>query len=44
MTISNPTRTNYTFTGWTVSGAGSSMSGTTFTMGTANTTITMTGN
>ena len=38
--IANPTRSNYTFTGWTVSGAGSSMSGTTFTMGTANTTLT----
>ena len=38
--IPNPTRTGYRFTGWTVSGAGSSISGTTFTMGSENTTIT----
>lgn len=40
VTIANPTRTNYTFTGWTVSGEGSSISGTTFKMGSENTTIT----
>ncbi|MDD3187314.1 MAG: glycine-rich protein [Bacilli bacterium] len=39
-TINNPTRTSYTFLGWTVSGAGSSISGTTFTMGYANATLT----
>lgn len=38
--IANPTRTGYTFDGWTVSGTGSSVSGTVFTMGSANTTIT----
>ena len=38
--IANPTRTGYTFGGWTVSGTGSSVSGTTFTMGTENTTLT----
>ena len=38
--IANPTRTGYTFDGWTVSGAGSSMNGTVFKMGTANATIT----
>lgn len=40
VTINNPTKASYSFTGWTVSGAGSSISGTTFTMGNANTTIT----
>ena len=38
-TIANPTRTGYVFNGWTVSGTGSKMSGTTFTMGGANATI-----
>jgi uncharacterized repeat protein (TIGR02543 family) len=39
-TIANPTRTGYTFNSWTLSGTNSSMSGTTFTMGTANATLT----
>ena len=41
-TISNPTRTGYNFTGWTVTpnNVGSSISGTTFTMGSADTTLT----
>ena len=39
-TILNPTRTGYVFAGWTVSGQGSSMSGTTFTMGYENATLT----
>ena len=38
--ILNPTRTGYVFAGWTVSGQGSSMSGTTFTMGYENATLT----
>ena len=38
--VANPTRTGYTFTGWSVSGAGSSISGTTFKMGHANATLT----
>ena len=38
--ILNPTRTGYIFAGWTLSGAGSSMSGTTFTMGYENATLT----
>lgn len=38
--IAVPSRVGYTFNGWVVSGAGSSISGTTFTMGTANTTLT----
>ncbi len=40
VTINNPTRTNYLFAGWTVSGTGSSIDGTTFTMGTSNATLT----
>ncbi len=40
VTIANPTRTGYTFAGWDISGTGSSINGTTFTMGTANTTLT----
>ncbi|HOP66050.1 MAG TPA: InlB B-repeat-containing protein [Bacilli bacterium] len=40
LTINNPTKSGYNFTGWTVNGAGSSMEGTTFTMGTENTTLT----
>ena len=39
-TILNPTRTGYVFAGWTLSGQGSSMSGTTFTMGYENATLT----
>ncbi|MCI8833359.1 MAG: hypothetical protein HFJ19_04075 [Clostridia bacterium] len=41
-TIANPTRTGYNFTGWTVTpnNVGSSISGTTFTMGSADTTLT----
>lgn len=39
LTIANPTRSNYTFKGWTVNGGGS-MSGTTFTFGETDTTIT----
>ena len=38
--ILNPTRTGYVFAGWTLSGQGSSMSGTTFTMGYENATLT----
>jgi uncharacterized repeat protein (TIGR02543 family) len=38
--IAKPVRTGYTFTGWTLSGAGSTISGTTFTMGTADATLT----
>ncbi|MDD3187602.1 MAG: InlB B-repeat-containing protein [Bacilli bacterium] len=38
--IDNPTRTGYTFTGWTLSGLGSSINETTFTMGYANATLT----
>ena len=40
VTVSNPTRTNYTFTGWTVSGTGASMSGTSLTIGAGNITLT----
>jgi uncharacterized repeat protein (TIGR02543 family) len=43
VTIANPTKAGYVFTGWTVSGTGSSIDGTTFTMGTADTTITANG-
>ena len=38
--ISNPTRSNYTFTGWTVSGTGASMNGTSLIVGTGNITLT----
>ena len=38
-TISNPTRTGYTFTGWTLSGKGS-ISGTTYTFGAGAGTLT----
>ena len=38
-TIANPTRSGYTFNGWTLSGTGSKMSGTTFTMGYENATL-----
>ena len=40
VTVSNPTRTGYTFNGWTVSGTGASMSGTSLTIGTGNITLT----
>ena len=40
VTVSNPTRGGYTFTGWTVSGTGASMSGTKLTIGTGNITLT----
>lgn len=40
VTIANPTRSSYSFAGWSVSGANSSISGTAFTMGSANTTLT----
>ena len=40
VTVSNPTRTNYTFTGWTVSGTGASMSGTSLKIGVGNITLT----
>lgn len=38
--IFDPTKSGYVFNGWTVSGAGSSIDGTTFTMGTEDTIIT----
>ena len=38
--VSNPTRENYTFTGWTVSGTGASMSGTNLTIGLGNIKLT----
>ena len=38
--IANPTRMGYTFTGWSISGAGSSLKGQAFTMGTANAVLT----
>ena len=38
-TIANPTRTNYRFVGWTLSGGGS-LSGTTYTYGASNGTLT----
>ena len=38
--ISNPTKEGYTFTGWTLTGEGSLLSGTTFTMGLENATLT----
>ena len=39
-TLTNPTRSGYVFAGWTLSGAGSSLNGTTFTMGYENATLT----
>ena len=39
-TISNPTRTGYVFDGWNLSSGDSSLSGTTFTMGSSNATLT----
>ena len=38
-TLANPTRSGYVFNGWTLSGAGSSLNGTTFTMGYENATL-----
>ena len=38
--VSNPSRTGYTFTGWSVSGTGASMSGTSLTIGADNITLT----
>ena len=40
--ISNPTRSGYTFAGWSVSGTGASLSGTNLTIGTGNITLTAT--
>ncbi len=40
VTITNPTKIGYVFTGWLISGAESAMNGTKFMMGTENTTIT----
>ena len=40
VTVSNPSRTGYTFAGWSVSGAGASMSGTSLTIGAGNVTLT----
>lgn len=40
VTINYPYRTGYVFTGWNITGTGSTINGTTFTMGTSNTTIT----
>ncbi|HPE14875.1 MAG TPA: glycine-rich protein [Bacilli bacterium] len=40
ITLVPPTRTNYVFKGWSISGTGSSISNNTVTMGTANTTVT----
>ena len=39
-TIAYPVRAGYTFTGWTLAGAGSSINDTTFKMGTENATLT----
>ncbi len=40
MTIANPTREGYTFTGWSVSGEGSTLEETTFRMGAADAKLT----
>ena len=40
LSLTNPTRTGYTFTGWTVEGTGASINGTKLTIGTSDTTIT----
>ena len=40
VTVSNPSKTGYTFNGWTVSGTGASMSGTSLTIGAGNITLT----
>ena len=40
LSLINPTKAGYTFTGWTVEGTGASISGTELTIGTSDTTIT----
>ena len=40
LSLTNPTRTGYTFTGWTVEGTGASINGTKLTIGTSATIIT----
>ena len=40
ITLINPTKVGYTFTGWTVQGTGASINGTELTIGTSATTIT----
>jgi len=40
VTINNPSRSGYTFTGWTVSGTGALLSGTKLTIGAGNVTLT----
>ena len=40
ITLTNPTRTGYTFTGWSVTSGNSKLSGNTLIMGSQNTTIT----
>ncbi len=40
ITINNPTKAGHQFTGWTITGTGSTVDGTTFTMGTSDTTLT----
>ena len=40
VTVSNPTKTGYKFTGWTVSGTDAAMSGTSLTIGTSDITLT----
>ena len=40
LSLTNPTRSGYEFTGWTVEGTGASISGTELTIGTSDTTIT----
>ena len=40
VSVSNPTKTGYTFTGWTVSGTGASISGTSLTIGSSDITLT----
>ena len=40
VTVSNPTKTNWSFIEWSVSGDGASMNGTSLTIGTGNVTLT----
>lgn len=40
VTVSNPSKVGYKFNGWTVTGAGSSISGTNLTIGSENVTLT----
>ena len=40
LSLTNPTKAGYTFTGWTVEGTGASINGTELTIGTSATTIT----